>query len=182
MATLSSSAASQAEKHERPIRAGVFSSVGRADEVVMHLMDAGFTSEHISVLCSDPVRERHFRRFEHQKPAGTYTPAAAAVGTAVGAAVGGLVAVAGLVTTGGIAVLAAGALATWAGGVVGGLIGAMMTRGVEHELANYYDQALTAGKILVAVEDRGPNHDRRLDEAEKILAEGGAEPMPLPEG
>lgn len=167
---------------ERPIRVGVYTTVAQADAVINQLQQAGFTRDHISVLCSDPARERHFREFEHQEPAGTYTPAAAATGSVIGAVVGGLAAVAGLVTTGGAAVFAAGAIATWAGGVVGGLVGAMMTRGVEKELANFYDQALTAGKILVAVEDHGPRQAERLAAAERIIAASGAEPMQLPEG
>jgi hypothetical protein len=40
------------------------------------------------------------------------------------------------VTTGGMALWAAGPISAWAGGVVGGLVGAMMSRGVEKELAN----------------------------------------------
>lgn len=172
---------SQTQGDERPIRAGVFSQVENADRAVADLLAAGFTHHEISVMCSNEAIERHFRAFEHEKPAGAYTPASAAVGTAVGAAMGGLAAVAGLITTGGAAILAAGAVATWAGGIVGGLVGAMMTRGVEKELADFYDQALTQGKILVAVHHKGDNTAAKLVAAEKILVDAGAEPMPLPE-
>ena len=133
-------------------------------------------------MCSNEAIERHFSEFDHEKPAGTYTPASAAIGTVVGAAVGGLVAVTGLITTGGAAVMAAGAVATWAGGIVGGFVGAMMTRGVEKELANFYDQALTQGKILVAVHDEGAKAPERLAKAERILVDAGAEPLQLREG
>jgi hypothetical protein len=175
------SLASAKERLDRPIRVGVFRTVGQADQAVDGLLAAGFTRDQITVMCSDKHVERHFQEFEHQKPAGTNTPAAAAAGSVIGAAVGGVAAVAGLVTTGGVAVLAAGGIAAWAGGVVGGLIGAMMTRGVEKELADFYDQALTEGKILVAAEDESGNQ-ARLNEAERIIAAAGAEPMPLPEG
>jgi hypothetical protein len=170
------------QKAERPLRVGVFDSISQVDRVLEALLNADFTQQEISVLCSDPAGEAHFREFEHQRPAGTNVPAAATAGSVIGAAIGGLAAVAGLVTTGGIAVLAAGGIAAWAGGVVGGLIGAMMTRGVEKELANFYDQALTAGKILVAVEDPTPRHAPRLAEAERIFAEHGSQAMALPEG
>jgi uncharacterized membrane protein YphA (DoxX/SURF4 family) len=171
-----------AEHDERPIRAGVYSHVRDADRAVSNLLAAGFTTQEISVMCSDEAIERHFQQFEHEQPAGTHTPASAAIGTVVGAAVGGLVAVTGLITTGGAAVLAAGAVATWAGGIVGGFVGAMMTRGVEKSLANFYDQALTAGKILVAVHDEGEHATSRLAQAEKILVDAGSEPITLPEG
>lgn len=173
---------SETKHDERPIRAGVYSRVENADRAVADLLAAGFAHNEISVLCSNEAIERHFSEFEHEKPAGSYTPASAAIGTVVGAAVGGLVAVTGLITTGGAAVMAAGAVATWAGGIVGGFVGAMMTRGVETELANFYDQALTQGKILVAVHDESTNASVRLAKAERILVDAGAEPLPLPKG
>ena len=57
----------------------------------------------------------------------------------------------------------------------------MMTRGVEKELADYYDQAVVRGKILVAAEDRNPAGRARLAEAARVLEEAGAEPLPLRE-
>jgi len=78
--------------------------------------------------------------------------------------------------------LAAGGASAWAGGIVGGLIGAMMTRGVEDELANFYDQAVVRGKILVAAEDRSERGPQTLAAAARVLEEAGAEPMPLGEG
>ena len=88
----------------------------------------------------------------------------------------------GTVATGGVGLLAAGGASAWAGGIVGGLIGAMMTRGIEDELANYYDQAVVRGKILVAAEDRSERGSERLAAAERVLAEAGAEPVSLPAG
>ena len=167
---------------ERPIRVGVFLTIRAADCAVENLLKAGFSTEQISVICSDRTKEEHFHAFEHEEPAGTYTPAAVAVGGAVGAALGGLTILAGAVTTAGLGLLAAGGIAAWAGGIVGGLVGAMMTRGVERELANYYDQAVSQGKILVAVEDHSEAQRQRLARAERILAECGAEPVSLPEG
>ena len=167
---------------ERPIRVGVFSTIRAADCAVDNLLKAGFTPQQITVICSDRTKEDHFHEFEHEEPAGAYTPAAVAVGGAIGAALGGLTVLAGAVTTAGLGLLAAGGLAAWTGGIVGGLVGAMMTRGVEHELANYYDQAVTAGKILVAVDDHSEAQRQDLARAEQILAECGAEPVALPEG
>jgi hypothetical protein len=65
---------------------------------------------------------------------------------------------------------------------VGGLVGAMMTRGVEKELADYYDQAVQRGKILVAAEDHSEAQRQRLAKAATILSECGSEPVALPEG
>lgn len=167
---------------ERPIRVGVYSTIRTADCAVEHLLKAGFTAKQISVVCSDLAIEEHFHRFEHEQPAGAHTATAVAVGGAIGVALGGLTVLAGAVTTAGLALLAAGGLAAWTGGIVGGLVGAMMTRGIEPELANYYDQAVTDGKILVAAEDHSEAHRQRLAVAEHILSECGAEPLALNEG
>jgi hypothetical protein len=165
-----------------PIRVGLFDSVSQADHAVTELLAAGFSKDQITVVCSEAAIERHFKPYEHQDPAGAHAVVAAFTGGAIGATLGGLAAVTGLVTLAGTALIVAGGLAAWAGGVVGGLVGAMMTRGVERELANYYDQAVTQGRILVAAEQQDPDRGTMLLEAERILALHGANPIPLPEG
>jgi hypothetical protein len=169
---------------ERPIRVGIFDTVREADEAVSELLAAGFSKEQITVICSEETIRKHFAEYEHQDPAGSKTPAAAIAGGAGGAAIAGLAAIglASLTALGGVALLAAGGIALWAGGVVGGLVGAMMTRGVEKELANYYDQAVTRGKILVAAEQEDPNRPTMLAKAAEIFAEHGVEPLPMREG
>jgi hypothetical protein len=171
------------ERADRPIRAGVFATVAAADRVVERLFEAGYSSEEVSVVCSEETHRQHFGALVHDKPAGTYTPAAAVAGSVIGATVGGLAAIAGVVTTGGVGVLASGGIAAWSGGVVGGLIGAMMTRGFERELADFYDQAVTEGKIVVAVEVKGTEGlVQRLAAADRIFREEGAESLALPQG
>src|SRR5687768_13510665 len=90
---------------ERPIRVGVFNTIAAADEAVDHLLAAGFTRDEISVLCSDPAKEAHFRGLKTPEPAGSHTFPAAATGGAIGAALGGLTALTGIVATGGIGLL-----------------------------------------------------------------------------
>jgi hypothetical protein len=58
----------------------------------------------------------------------------------------------------------------------------MMTRGVEKELANYYQQAVVQGRILVAAEVEDATNESRLAKAAQILAEAGSEPLPMREG
>ena len=164
------------------LEVGVFDTVDAAREAVRGLLEVGFTQEQITVVCSDDTKERYFSEFEHQHPAGTYTPTAAITGGTIGALLGGLTIVASAVATGGLALWAAGPITVWFGGVAGGLVGAMMTRGVEKELANFYQQAVAAGQILVAAEDRGANHSQMLAKAEKVLVDAGAQPLPMREG
>jgi hypothetical protein len=167
---------------ERPIEVGIFTTVESARQAVHRLLAAGFTNEQITVVCSDETKEQYFREFEHQDPAGTHTPLAAATGGTIGAAFGALTVIASAAATGSVALLAAGPITAWAGGVAGGLVGAMMTRGVEKELANFYQQAVVDGRILVAAEDTGPNNASNLVRAAQILSDAGAEPLLMREG
>jgi hypothetical protein len=173
-----------AQSIQRPIRVGIFDSVREADDAVAELLAAGFTKEQVTVICSEAVVQQHFKPFEHQDPAGTKTPAAALAGGTCGAALGVLatVALASIPTLGGAALLAAGGIALWGGGVVGGLVGAMMTRGFEKELANYYDQAVTRGKILVAAEQEDTSRQAMLQRASEVFAKHGVDSLPMREG
>jgi len=171
------------KKSKTPVRVGVFARLARADEAVHALVDAGFAKEEITVICPTCSAD-DFSQYTRREPAGAHTPAAAAAGGAIGALLGGLVAVTGITLTGGAGLLVAGPmLAAMAGGAVaGGFVGAMTTRGLEPEMVNFYDQAVQKGKILVGVECRGANAAARLSSAERILAARGAETVALPEG
>jgi hypothetical protein len=87
--------------------------------------------------------------------------------------------------TGGLGLLVFGPLflsSAGAGALVGGLVGAMTTRGIESELADYYDQAVVKGKILVAAEAHGHDAQARLGRADQVLLQAGAEPVALRQG
>lgn len=168
-------------KAERPVRVAIFQEIDGARHAVDALLDAGFTEEQITVVCSDETKERYFKQFEHQRPAGTNAPAAVTAGGALGALLAGGTAIAAAGATGGVALLVAGGVSAWAGGVLGGLVGAMMTRGVEKEVANYYNQAVLDGKLLIAAEAHDADRPR-LSQAERIFAKFGAAPIALPEG
>ncbi len=166
----------------RPVRAGVFSNLQVAETVVQRLLSAGFSKDEITVVCSDDALESYFRQFEHQDPAGSAAPRTVVAGTTIGAALGGLAGIAVGAATGTVPLVLAGAAGLSGGSAMGGFLGAMLTRGEEKELANYYDQAVRSGKILVGVEVHGPQAESRLEKAARIIADAGAEPVPLPEG
>jgi hypothetical protein len=166
----------------RNVEVGIFADVEQAESAVRQLLQAGFDKEHITVVCSDENKERYFREFEHQEPAGTFTPQAALTGMAVGALLGGIPVIGAAVATGSVLLWVAGPAAAGALGVAGGLVGAMSTRGVEKEVANYYQQAVADGAILVAAEASGVNKSQSPARAADIFRELGAKPLPLPEG
>ena len=167
--------------NHRTLEVGVFDSVAGARLAVDQLLDVGFTIDEITVVCSDKSKEQWFEQFDHQQAAGTHATKATIVGGAVGATLGTLAVLGSAVATGSIALWAAGPIFAWTGGVAGGLVGAMMTRGIEKELANFYQQAVLDGDILVAAgSDR--QDPRELAEAAEVLAKCGAKPLALPEG
>ena len=171
------------EKLERPVRAGVFTTAAAARRAVNQLQAAGFAIHQITVVCSDQAKERHFREFEHEQPAGTNTPMAAVAGSGVAAGLGAITVAAG-VAAGGLPLVIVGGAALLTGGIVGSYLGAMLTRGTEKAASNYYDQSVADGKILVAVEDHESGHPPTLAQAEQILSAAGAEaqPVSLPAG
>jgi hypothetical protein len=165
---------------DKPYRVGVFRSVARADRAVRDLMAAGFSKDEIAVVSSDQRKEAAVPDVEKPKPDEEYPMRAIGAGGAIGATIGGLALAAMTAATGGAALVPG--LVLMAGGAIGGaFVGAMTTRALEGELGAYYEQALRQGDVLVAVEVHGPEGERRLAEAERILARAGAHPVPLQE-
>ncbi|MGQ0633210.1 MAG: hypothetical protein ACT4QC_01260 [Planctomycetaceae bacterium] len=167
---------------EESVRAGIFSSLPDADHVVQKLQAAGFGRDQITVICSDETKERYFREFEHQQPAGTHAAEATAAGASIGAVAGGLTAIAVGAASGAVPLILAGAAGLAGGSALGGFVGAMLTRGTEKELSNFYDQAVRKGDVVVAVEDHGPQAASQLARAAEIFRRAGTAAIPLPEG
>lgn len=169
------------QEKERPVRAGVFETLSKAEQAFKSLTDAGFTQEELTVICSNELQQKHFPS-KVSKEGDPTSANAAATGSLLGGILGGLTAAAGLATVAGIPVVIAGSLASaLTGGTVGGLTGMMVDRGFDKEAADYYDQAVSEGKILIAAEpaDASP---ARLEAAANSLRDAGAEPMSLLEG
>lgn len=167
------------------LRCGVFSDVGTAEAAVQRLLSAGFQREHIDVVCSEPGVGQHFNNVEHQLPAGEQTPENAAMGGAMGIGVASLIAL-GLTTATGLPIVAFGPSLLFGGAVAGGLIGAMETRGTERAAADFYDQALSRGDLLVTVNvahgaESPADIPARGRVADDVFRSTGARPISLPE-
>ena len=158
-----------------PIRLTVCDTAEQTRRLVTKLQDAGFTTDEISVLCSEEACLREFSEFVHEEPAGSQSAKVLNASGMAALGLGAAAAVIGVVTSGGAAIVAAGAFAGLA--IAGTFAALMSTRGAEKELADYYDQAITHGRILVAVEPQDPS---RRDAADEILGSVGTTPAALP--
>jgi hypothetical protein len=166
------------------VHVGVFDRIADADRAVQELVDAGIAKERITVVCPTCTKEK-YEGFKKLEPSGSHAVAGAATGGAIGALLGGLVGAttvaAATAATAGTGLLVAGTLLSAGGGaaVFGGFVGAMMTRGMEHEVADFYDQALEKGQILVAVERGDDVTPEQVAAADRIFAALGVENMTL---
>lgn len=158
----------------KPIQAAVFETVSEAQQAVSRLRQAGFTVKEISVLSSDESKLKPFARYVDEEPAGANTDEALATSGAVGLGLGTAAAATAIVTTGGAALFVIGAFAGIA--AAGTFVSTMLTRGTESTLADYYDQSITHGKLLVAVEIDDPARQKLASE---IFDELRAPPQPL---
>jgi hypothetical protein len=100
-------------------------------------------------------------------------------GGAVGAALGGIALSAAAVATGGAGLLTAVPMLVGGGAIVGGFGNLIVCEGYGDGVAEYYEEAIHQGKIVVGVEDERPDSDARLAEAARILVADGAK-IPIP--
>ena len=145
-----------------PIRLAVVDDAEEARHLIGELQQAGFTTEEISVVCSQEACEREFAEFVHEHPAGSESDKALKASGMAALGLGSAAVATGLVTTAGTAIVAIGAFSGLA--IAGTLVALMMTRGAEKELADFYDQSITRGKIVVAVETDDTARQRQADE------------------
>lgn len=170
-------------QHALTIRAGIFESEPAAERAVSGLLAAGFSKDWISVVSTLPFTHHpDHADVQTVRPSGAHTRGAVALGGTIGIVLGGVAALIGVATTGGAGLVAFGPLlgGAAAGGLSGGFLGAMMTRGFEPAIADFFDQALNRGQYLVAVEaSRG---SPQLEVAEAVFERSGVSSVPLSKG
>jgi hypothetical protein len=153
---------------------GIFSDLHAADRAVARLLAAGFVKDEITAICADEVHESHLRQLAQAHPPHSQVGGGATAGASIGAAAGGLAAIALGAATGAVPLILAGVAGISGGSAIGGFVGAMLEGEGKSELARYYDQEIRSGKILIAIEEQGPNAAAHLERARQILKAGGA--------
>lgn len=166
---------------ELPIKAGIFSDPDHVEDALSKLKEGGFSYSEITVVTAVSEHQERFSSFLGRSHAGSDVEnKSLARAGAAGLGLGGAAALTTLITTGGASVFVIGAFSGIA--LVGTFVALMMTRGIEKETADFFDQELDKGNILVAVEVHGDDAEQRLHQAEGILKEAGSKPISLPEG
>ncbi|HEY4261213.1 MAG TPA: hypothetical protein VGM98_13695 [Schlesneria sp.] len=158
---------------QQSLRAGVYADMPSAERAVVKLLASGFEKEQVSVVCSGEARDRHFRQFDQPNHTGISLNGEVATGASIGAAVGGLAAIAFGLVSGAVPLIIAGAAGVAGGSGMGGFMGAMMSKGVEDEFSRFYHDQLAAGNLVVVAEDHGPDCETKLAHASEIFTETG---------
>lgn len=161
-----------------PVRAAVYKSVEAARQAVQALRAAGFSSDAISVICSEMHANEHFGATVQETGLGKTEHAINSAGVA-GLGLGAAAVLTTLMLPGGAAIFALGAFTGLA--IAGTLASLFATRGMDRETTDFFEQSLQEGDLLVAVEIHGDDAAQWLARAEDIFRETGAKPLPLAE-
>ena len=157
-------------------QAGTFPDLSSADRAVEQLLTAGFSPEQIAVLCTDEAIGDHFLQLGYERPADLHTPGEEAAVTSIGAAVGGVAAIAVGAASGAVPLIIAGVAGIAGGSALGGFLGTMLNGEGENEFVRYYDQEIRHGRILVVADDQNPQADSKRAQAAVILARSATDP------
>jgi hypothetical protein len=154
---------------------GIYTAAAQTERAVNALIEAGFSSQDVSVLMPDQQSTREFAVKKETK-----APEGAAAGATTGGALGGALGV--LVGLGSLAIpgigplvaagpLVAGLAGLGAGGAVGGLIGALVGLGIPEYEAKRYEGRVKDGGILLSIHCETPGEILR---AKEVLQDTGA--------
>ncbi len=148
---------------------GLFENRSSAEQAIVDLKNAGFDASKIGIVMQDKKEAKEIQQ-EH----GTQSTEGAVSGGIIGGTAGALLAATGALVIPGIGpFLSAGILATsLVGGAAGWLVGGLVGLGVPKEEAEYYEDRVHKGSVLVTVDAQG-----RDGEARQILSNAGAEDL-----
>lgn len=146
-----------------------FKTPGAAREAIDALIATGFMKDDISVLVTDMTRGKAFAIKEGTK-AEEYTATGASAGGAFGAITALLISAA-LIPWGGISLIAIGPMfatlaGLGAGGLAGGVMGALIGMGVPEHEAKLYEDDVKDGKILIGVH---VENEEESETAQRVL-------------
>jgi hypothetical protein len=152
---------------------GIFHTAADLQDAIDDLLGAGFDRAELSFLAATETIEKKLRHAYRKTsdiaddpnvPRTAYV-STEAIGGAEGGLIGGLVYVGAIVAAGAVVVsdgpLAAAFAAAAIAGGAGGFIGSLLARGVGHHHANYLQEQIDRGGLLLWVHARDADHEAR---------------------
>jgi uncharacterized membrane protein len=148
----------------------IFPNPELAKSAIQEIKDLGFDTDDISAMAQDGFGGKH----NSQNIKGGSVGDSAATGGVLGILFGLLAAPAALVMPGVGPMLIFGPMAVWGitGTVTGGLLGSLTTSGYPEEVAKNYENQISQGKVLMAVQADHSQEDLIKD---TIRRHGGGE-------
>jgi uncharacterized membrane protein len=155
---------------------GVFTSASQARKAFDELRRAGFENERLGVVGRDATIRKEVTGSDSKAGVGAATGAAAGAGIGLlwglGVAANLIPAIGPVIAGGTFAALAASAAA---GAATAGIAGALIGLGIPDEHAEYYENEVKEGRILLTV-----NAEGRPDDVEDIIHRcGGSTKIPV---
>jgi hypothetical protein len=141
-----------------------------AEKAYNDALKHGYTPKDINIIMSEDSRKKYYGSVLVKEE--SKAPQGLGIGSATGAAIGGIVAAVAAIGTSlvipglGLAIagpLAAGLTGAGAGGITGGLIGALIGWGIPEDKAKIYESAIQSGGIFLGVNEDRPNSTLRED-------------------
>ncbi|HEX8032911.1 MAG TPA: general stress protein [Ktedonobacterales bacterium] len=150
--------------------AGIFPDRRSAEHAIVDLKAAGFDPQRMGIV----MRDRSDAR-EVAEDQDVSTTAGAVTGGVIGGTAGALLAATGALAIPGVGpFITGGVLATLVGGAAGWLVGGLAGLGLSRDEAEYYQNRVEQGGVLVTVDPQG-----RDAEARRIMLDNGAEDIQL---
>ncbi|GAA3523018.1 hypothetical protein GCM10022393_42200 [Aquimarina addita] len=156
----------------------IFHNTHTANQYYDHLIELGYTPDHITVLMSKDTKDKFYASNPHVeknsdealKGAG----AGSAIGGTIGAVVGAVAAIGTSVIIPGLGLAIAGPLvAAFAGAGIGGaggaLVGALTKAGLSDTASTEYVKSIEEGKIIISVEPINEDHYTTLSAYDDVI-------------
>lgn len=146
---------------------GLFPDRVSAEHAIVDLKAAGFDPQRMGIVMQDRSEAKDVATDQ-----GVKSTTGAVTGSIIGGGLGTILAATGTFVIPGIGpFISGGILATaLAGGAAGWLVGGLIGLGIPHEEAQYYQNSVEQGRVLLTVDAQGQD-----DAARRIMLDNGAE-------
>ena len=143
---------------------GLFNDRDSAERAYNSVTERGYDKGDVNLVMSDATRKKHFSSGEETE-LGNKATEGAGIGSAIGGTLGAVAAAIAAVGTTlaipGLGLIIAGPAAAalaglGAGGLTGGVVGALIGLGIPEERVKHYQEGIDQGGILMGVKARSP--------------------------